>query len=1114
MLEYIKQQLALKNAAMNTQVSDPSDELDDAILEYAHLFEDMGELTMEGHNAVRERPILDIPIEEDIELDSMEMSITSNRIMDIPADITAMEYVYEDQKSYHDFFNEAYRTITRLPRESESHFAERVNAQAKVDYDAYMEYVIQEGLFGNDMLSINDDRVPSSVMVDFGKYSGGNYIAKIPVGFECDRNNKVNINQIHAVTISQNLHVFAHVAEFLRNQIQSNQHINVRGAVWDIATPKMMIVPAFHGTYTVVVKFEIEGGNDEYVQWSISESKIRKSKMAGIDGEDAGKSAELDVSKIQGIEAPVEKYDAKSIDKMNLTFKNKAKPVSEYAAPKKIPSRWNRDEEYYQEAIDFGGGDNGDNPPAADQNATNDNPPAADQNATPDDNGGEPSVDAQPSSVNDVSDAIAAKVSNDTNKEPADLGMDAAPTFETNPDVNLDLDSQNNSETPSEDVNNLEPDTSGTPSDDMGETDNFNTPDVTGDTDMGDGDMDAVNNELNTDDNNTSDDSLGAGSMDNIDDLSIDDLLAKGEEKLKGMSIAQLKDFLNDGLGNDVTATEYAVDEVKHNNDDNKIKNRVNINIRKCLGVLNDDKASLHEIINEFHLNGKKLNNTLSDARRSSEFSDEEKSILNKFNQHLNNLSMKFRANPNDKKGLVALVKEFAQGSKTVVNMCENNGGKQITMEYAMECETDEFGIIQETVTGKIAKEILLWYFLDAFVKRDSPYGTLQFNKRGLLLRLLSPLTLGITGVIAVYESICHEYNMLNDGVDEMVAVELTKDITNAYSLLTTDDSKVSINTKIGKFKKALKNIIDDGKYAGRCSNEKLRKDVMELSSRANVVLNALDRSTRNVDGEALKKLIDAMENVLEGLYDKNKLVNSKVVRDKLNSVKTESAYILDDEDSEYVDESVKGKIAVEALLWYLIGDIVTRDSPYGDLHFNTKYFTIDMICGIIAASCRGSALGFLGSLGVFISRLFSLSEWIEMMNDGMPEIVVTELTKDIVKAYSLLVKDDKTVTIASKVSEFKKALKKIIADGKYADRCPTETAKKINTLVMDATRVRNALDKGNHQVEPEALKKLMDSMEAVMGGMYNKDKLKKLNTSNVSHKLLELNKNKKGGDK
>jgi hypothetical protein len=892
MLEYIKQQLAAKQAAMNTQVSDPTDNLDETILEFAHLFDDMGELTMEGHNAVRERPILDIPIEDDIELDSMEMSITTNRIMDIPADITAMESLYESQKTYGDFFQEAYKTVTRLPRESESHFVERVEVQAKHDYDAYMEYVIQEGLFGNDMLSINDDRVPASVMVDFGKYSSGNYIAKLPVGFECDSHNKVNINQIHAVTISQNLHVFAHVAEFLRNQIESNQrHIHVRGAVWDIATPKMMIVPAFHGTYTVVVKFEIEGGSDEFVQWSIAESKIRKSKMAEIDGDEKGKT-ELDVSKIQGIEAPVEKYDAGKVDKMNLVIKNKANPVSEYVAPKRVPSRWGNNDDYeyieestrgnvraiaaiatigagatglaiglsnlpfigvlslsflaglgwgellnvdirenvdkwmvksitkdvaaivktvsvkegdekhvnnfskfkkankellkeleyheesyfkevrkhharlpeefkkcmrdtermctkmdvpsissiskemlkdymeqleklmdsmyerkgskineyqeeiislydviqemaetdfIQEAIDFGGGDNGDNPPAADQDATNDNPPAADQNATPNENGdtsgGGTDADAQPSAVNDVSDAVAAKVSNDTNKETADLGMDAAPTFETNPDVNLDLDSANNAETPSEDVNNLEPDTSETPADDMGSTDNFNTPDVTGDTDTSGTDMNAVNDELNSDNAGATDDSLGGGSMENIDDMSIDDLLAKGEEKLKGMSIGQLKDFLNDGLGDETTATEYATE-------DNEIKNRVNINVRKCLGVLNDSKASLQTIINEFHLNGKKLNNALNDARRSSEFSAEEKNILNKFNQDLNNLSMKFRANPSDKKGLVSLVKEFANGSKTVVNMCEKNGGKQVTMEYAMNCVTDDLGII------------------------------------------------------------------------------------------------------------------------------------------------------------------------------------------------------------------------------------------------------------------------------------------------------------------------------------------------------------------------------------------------------------------------------------
>ena len=98
-------------------------------------------------------------------------------------------------------------------------------------------------------------------------------------------------------------------------------------------------------------------------------------------------------------------------------------------------------------------------------------------------------------------------------------------------------------------------------SNDMGSTDNFDTPDVTGDLDKSSTDMNAVNDELNSDDSGDSE--FNGGSMDNIDDMSIDDLLAKGEDKLKGMSIAQLKDFLSDGLGNDTNedaTVEYAVD--------------------------------------------------------------------------------------------------------------------------------------------------------------------------------------------------------------------------------------------------------------------------------------------------------------------------------------------------------------------------------------------------------------------------------------------------------------------------------------------------------------------------------------------------------------------------
>jgi len=914
MLEYIKRQIAEKQKANQnvSQVVDPTDQLDSAILEYAHLADELSDLTMEGHNALRERPILDIPIEDDVELDSIEMSITSGRIMDVPADITAMEHAYEDQKTFNDFFQEAYKNTGRLTRESDAHYSERVMNIADKEYHAYMEYVIQEGLFGNDMLSINDDRVPASIMVDFGKYSGGNYITKIPVGFECDHNNKVNINQIHAVTISQNMRVFAHVAEFLANQIHTNQHINIRGSVWDVATPVMMIVPKFTGRYTTIVKFEIEGGTDEFVSWSIEESKIRKSKNEA-----------LDLNKIEGVESPVEKYDTKKVSSMHLTFKDKNKPINEYVAPKKIPSRWDlyndntdydyieestssditwtligcmaagaavggvvgagigaavstldvllasmayggaiggmlgttagswaavykirdnvptlfaknitkaiskcvkianespsseevyiselkkfkkankklsnelriwdpenakrwdthtmyndytsnrvpenvrtalkkatekvgemilsleagkqkfekkflneyleslndlldaiwckndeakiKSEGYYaltldeviqemaetdfiQEAIDFGGGDNADTPPSGDNSGVNDAGAAtnAGSNDTGDsgnidlgatdnaNNDAAPTVDAdaQKANVNDVSDAIAAKVSNETNKDSADLGMDAAPTFDSNPDVKLDLDSADagSTDTSSEDVNNLEPDLSQDSSNDMGSTDNFNTQDVTGN-DSTEPSSDEMKDELNGDfgdntDVNSSD--LGGGSMDNIDDMSIDDLLAKGEDKLKGMSIAQLKDFLNDGLGEEESATvEYATG----------LQNSIKNHVRNCLGILNTTKLSVKDLVTAFKTEGHELNKKLTLAGNSDEINANQKLIYEQCNKALANLQAKLKANPSESdKGPL---------QKAIVDFCRSSS--KITTEAAEIEGIDENGVV------------------------------------------------------------------------------------------------------------------------------------------------------------------------------------------------------------------------------------------------------------------------------------------------------------------------------------------------------------------------------------------------------------------------------------
>ena len=889
MLEYIKQQIALKQQQVVNEhdevITSSDDQMDDTIMECMQMFDDMSDLTMEGANAYRERPILDIPLDEDIELDSLEMSITSNRLMDIPGDITAMEHVYEDQKTFNDFYQEAYNSITKLPREDENHFVERVTKHATDRYDAYMEYVIQEGLFGNDTLNINDERVPRFVTVNFGKYGTGDYIAKLPVGFEVTSNDKININQLHAITIAQNLQVFKYINEPLRI-IMQQQGFTVKGSVWDTATPKALIVPKYNGEYRVVVQFDIEDGEDIYITWGIPESKVRKSKLGEID---------TDEFKNVKMERPAEKFDANKIKSMNLSFKGKNPIVQESYHETIIPSRWGNDEPtYYQEAIDFGGGDNTDTPPAEGSTNTNDAGADANINAGADadlggDIGGDantdaPKVDAdaKPAAVNNVSDAIAAKVSNDANKDPVDLGMDAAPTFDSNPDVKLDLDSGSTDAASSEDVNNLEPDMSADTSNDMGSTDNFDTPDVTGDLDKSSTDMNAVDDELNSDD--SGDAEFGGGSMDNIDDMSIDDLLAKGEDKLKGMSIAQLKDFLSDGLGNDTNeeaTIEYAVD--------NSIKNRINVATKRCLATLNNDKPSIKQLIEEFGVESKKLNNCLVDASKSGSLNDAEKSAINAYNQVLTNLRMKFAHNPTateNKKPVKEALINFAKHAKKIGEMCD--ASKPVTMEQAMDCTTDEFGVIVETVTGKMVKEALIWWFIGGIVKRDEPYGDFRFNKN-FILALLSPFTLGITGIVATVRNIVDIYHLLNDGVDEMVAVELTKDITNAYSLLTVSDDSTSINAKVGKFKSALKRIIDDTKYAHKCEKEEVREAIRDLASKTNAVLNAVQSksNTRTVDPNILRDFVDAMESTLEALYDKNALKkNANEIKKAINSKK------------------------------------------------------------------------------------------------------------------------------------------------------------------------------------------------------------------------------------
>ena len=173
MLEYISKQLQARANAENVDNSAIEEaQMNDAILECAHLVQELDDLSLEGTEADSTRPFtkIDIPLEDDIEITAVEMNLLDGRVTNVPGDATVQESdtIYIGMKTPQDFYQEAYASTQQYMRETDDEYANRVEAIASKNYVAYKNYCIQEGLFGFDKLSVNDKRVPARVSVDFG----------------------------------------------------------------------------------------------------------------------------------------------------------------------------------------------------------------------------------------------------------------------------------------------------------------------------------------------------------------------------------------------------------------------------------------------------------------------------------------------------------------------------------------------------------------------------------------------------------------------------------------------------------------------------------------------------------------------------------------------------------------------------------------------------------------------------------------------------------------------------------------------------------------------------------------------------------------------------------
>lgn len=606
MIDYIKKQILAREEAsgrsMKHATNYDADE-NKLINEYAHLFQELDDISVEGTDSGKIRKMdVDIPLEDDIEIESIEMNLADGRVVDVPADAAIQESLYKKIKTFDDFYQEAVSKFSQLPRESENRFKNRCNEYASKRFNEYSNYIIQEGLFGFDKIDINDNAVPSVATIDFGpikRDSDQHYFVKLPVLFKTDNNKKVLKKQIASLNcFIANADAMLESGDVLLSMIRENNNVPDGTNVWDIATPTNLFVPVDPiDQYKVVIEFEIENNSDKlYLAWAVP--------IKSMEGSSTQNALKID-------NEPVDNFISKR-DIIRESFKIK----------KHVPNR------FVQEAIDFNDSE--------EQDGATDNDKETDSNTdvnTDNNDNNDAEVNATPVDSNDVSDKIADKVASDSdNNKDTDDTDDNKDT--TDADDNKDTDDTDDMNTASskDESTNQDTDTS-----DINDNDDSSIDDKLDD-------LDTSIKKSDDDDDSTTD----------FDNMTVDQLIENGSEKLKGMTIKQLKSFLND---NNADAIQEAFILTKKN-----INSEVDTHIRKALGILNASDMSFTEIVKTFKHEGKRLNRVLSKAYKMKDvYSYEELNSIMKLNKILTDLMMtlKVQVTDNDVAVTKRLIKIF-----------------------------------------------------------------------------------------------------------------------------------------------------------------------------------------------------------------------------------------------------------------------------------------------------------------------------------------------------------------------------------------------------------------------------------------------------------------------
>ena len=655
MLGFIKQELEKAGLTKQAEEAVTESAIDQEILECAHLIQELDDLTLEGTDPMAARR-LDIPLmNDDIEVTSLEVDLLDGRITNMPADAAVQtEYTnFSRMKTFDDFYQEAADSMMQMVRETDEAFEKRICMEAEKRQRAYHDYIVQEGLFGHDMININDDRVPARIAMDFGEYEGRPYIVKLPVAFQVDKKHRIKKKQLDVALFLRDSET---IGKDVRNVVFKlwGEKVNADSidVIWKYVTPTRFIIPVGpDDKYVFAIEFELDGE---------SEPKYLEASFPVKQG---GAKHALVNSIEKNMSAASPKELGGSIDSM--ITKRDAVKMEQAMEPVRHRGRFDTDEDLYQEAIDFG---NPDEAPPADPNAAavsvdaNAAPPAdatatTDPNAAPADptastdvsvDGGAdpnavPADEKVPVTTNDVSKEIADKVAEKTAEDAGeDVNLDATADADVSGDLSADgLDE------PSEDEINAELGTEG-------EDASTELPDETSNLD--------------------------------IDNMTPEELKAAAADKIEKMTFQQIKDFLGTN-DEDPTALDASADTAGTEGDTGEVAQEaffltrgnicreLDVHLRKAIGILNDNEMELPEICAAFKREGKKCNRITHKAAKFKDIFDEtEIKQLIKLNQCISDLMQLLK--PDVPKSEVPTVRRmiqaFVQTASGVVKMLES----------------------------------------------------------------------------------------------------------------------------------------------------------------------------------------------------------------------------------------------------------------------------------------------------------------------------------------------------------------------------------------------------------------------------------------------------------